>query len=179
MLRVSVPAAMLKSFSSTSTNQLAPNAWPQTAEDGFAINGNGGPAYSGTIPYGVTFGIPSTAVEPAAVKANAGANMLWTELQDHGAMIRDQGGASPNIAFETDQTLNPNDPLIQGMTQIGAQIMASAQILANQAEQYQRRRHTDRAARSATERCAGRQRYQRDCRAEPNFRRGYIRHFYV
>jgi hypothetical protein len=132
MLRVNVPAAMLKSFSSTSTNQLAPNAWPQTAEDGFAINGNGGPAYSGTIFYGVTFGIPSTAVEPAAVKANAGANMLWTELQDHGAMIRDQGGASPNIAFQTDQTVNPNDPLIQGMTQFGAQIMASARILADQ-----------------------------------------------
>ena len=54
MLRMELPTDMLESFSSTSTNTLAPFAWPQTAEDGFAINGNGGPAYSGTIPFGVT-----------------------------------------------------------------------------------------------------------------------------
>ncbi len=90
MLRLNVPLAMLYSYSSTSPIVLAPNAWPQTEEDH-----NGPSVYSGTIPYGVTVGIPAGAVEPADVKANAGANMLWTELQDHGAMVRDSGAPAP------------------------------------------------------------------------------------
>src|SRR6185437_10241534 len=69
MLRMEAPTTMLMSYTS-SAYQLAPYAWPQTQEDGFAVNGNGGPAYSGTIPYGVTIGIPDNAVEPADVKAN-------------------------------------------------------------------------------------------------------------
>ena len=80
----------------------------------------------------MTMGIPATAVEPADVKANAGANMLWQALQDHGAMIRDSGGSGNNVAFQTDQNVNPNDPLIQGMEQYGSEIMAQVQILANQ-----------------------------------------------
>jgi hypothetical protein len=72
------------------------------------------------------------AVEPADVKANAGAHMLWTELQDHGAMVRDQGGASPTVTFQADQTVNGNDPLLRGMEQYGSEIMAQVQILANQ-----------------------------------------------
>ena len=77
-------------------------------------------------------GIPANAVEPADVKANAGANMLWQEMQDHGAMIRDSGGSGNNVAFQTDQNVNSSDPLIQGMQQFGSEIMAQVQILANQ-----------------------------------------------
>ncbi len=126
MLRINLPDDMLKSVSSNS-NQLAANAWPQTAEDGF-----GPTAYTGTVPYGITMGIPANAVEPAAVKANAGANMLWQEMRDHGAMIRDSGGSGNNVAFQTDQNVSQSDPLIQGMEQYGPQIMAQVQILANQ-----------------------------------------------
>jgi hypothetical protein len=132
MLRMELPPDMLASFSQSSTNILAPDAWPQTQEDGFAINGNGGPAYSGTVPFGVTIGIPAGVAEPAAVASNAGANMLWQALQDHGAMVRDSGGSGNTVIFQTDQNVNPNDPLIQGMDQLGSQIMASAQILSNQ-----------------------------------------------
>ena len=126
MLRINLPDDMLYSVSSNS-NQLAANAWPQTEEDGF-----GPTAYTGTVPYGITMGIPANAVEPADVKANAGANMLWQAMQDHGAMIRDSGGGGNNVAFQTDQNVNPSDPLIQGMEQYGSQIMAQVEILANQ-----------------------------------------------
>ena len=126
MLRMELPFDMLQSYSS-SAYQLAPYAWPQNQEDGF-----GPSVYSGTIPYGVTIGIAATAVEPADVKANAGANMLWQALQDHGAMVRDSGGSGNGVIFQADQTVNPNDPLIQGMDQFGAEIMAQAQILINQ-----------------------------------------------
>ena len=126
MLRINLPFDMLLSVSSN-PNQLAANAWPQTAEDGF-----GPSAYTGTVPYGITMGIPASAVEPADVAANAGANMLWKALQDHGAMIRDAGGSGNNVAFQTDQNVNPNDPLIQGMEQFGSEIMAQVEILANQ-----------------------------------------------
>ncbi|HET6609736.1 MAG TPA: hypothetical protein VFG62_23905, partial [Rhodopila sp.] len=131
MLRMEAPTTMLMSYTS-SAYQLAPYAWPQTQEDGFAVNGNGGPAYSGTIPYGVTIGIPDNAVEPAAVAANAGANMLWHALQNHGAMIRDSGGSGNNVIFQSDQNVNGSDPLILSMEQYGAQIMAQAKILTNQ-----------------------------------------------
>nr|WP_294529814.1 hypothetical protein [uncultured Rhodopila sp.] len=131
-LRMELPTTMLRSYSNTSTTALAPFAWPQTAEDGFAINGSSGPAYSGTIPFGVTIGIPASAVEPAAVAANAGANMLWKALQDHGAMVRDSGGSGNTAIFQADQTVSQNDPLIQGMDQYSAQIMAATEILINQ-----------------------------------------------
>nr|WP_294514059.1 hypothetical protein [uncultured Rhodopila sp.] len=132
MLRMELPIDMLESYSKTSVSTLAPYAWPQTQEDGFAINGNGGPPYSGTIPFGVTIGIPASAVEPAAVTANAGANMLWKALQDHGAMVRDSGGSGNTVIFQADQTVSQSDPLIQGMEQYSAQIMAATEILANQ-----------------------------------------------
>jgi hypothetical protein len=131
MLRIQMPTQMLMSFSS-SVQQLAPYAWPQTEEDGFAINGNGGTPYSGTIPFGVTIGIPSTAIEPSAVAANAGANMLWHALREHGAMVRDSAGSGNTVTFQADQNVNQNDPLIQGIEQFGAQIMAQTKILANQ-----------------------------------------------
>ncbi len=126
MLRVAVPTDMLQSYYPTAY-QLAPNAWPQTQEDG-----NGPSAYSGTIPYGVTVGIPANAVEPAAVAADAGANMLWHALQDHGAMIRDSGGSGNTVVFASDQNVAGQDPLILGMDQFGSQIMSETQILANQ-----------------------------------------------
>jgi hypothetical protein len=126
MLRIMLPFAMLQSDQTSSG--LAANAWPQTKEDGF-----GPTTYTGTVPYGITMGIPSTAVEPANVKANAGANMLWTEMQDHGAMVRDSDGGGPTtVTLQTDQNVNPNDPLIQGMEQFGSEIMSQVQILANQ-----------------------------------------------
>jgi hypothetical protein len=80
----------------------------------------------------VTIGIAANAIEPADVAANAGANMLWKALQDHGAMVRDSGGAGNTVIFQADQNVNPNDPLVQGMDQLGAKIMAQTQILANQ-----------------------------------------------
>ena len=126
MLRMELPTDMLKSFYNTAY-QLAPYAWPQNQEDG-----NGPSVYTGTIPYGVTIGIAANAVEPTAVKANAGADMLWHALQDHGAMVRDSGGSGNTVIFQADQTVNGNDPLILGMNQFGAQIMAQAQILTNQ-----------------------------------------------
>ena len=132
MLRMELPFGMLKSWSSTSTTDLAPYAYPQTQEDGFALNGNGNPAYSGTIPYGVTIGIPAGTKEPADVAANPGAHMLWTALQTHGAMVRDSGGTDNNVIFQTDQLVDPNDPMIQAMNQYGSQIMAATQILVNQ-----------------------------------------------
>ena len=126
MLRIMLPDDMLQSDQTSSG--LAANAWPQTLEDG-----DGPTAYTGTVPYGITMGIPATAVEPADVKANAGANMLWTEMQDHGAMVRDSDGGGPTtVTLQTDQTVNPNDPLIQGMEQFGSEIMSQVQILANQ-----------------------------------------------
>jgi len=132
MLRMELPPDMLMSYSQTSTNVLAPYAWPQTAEDGFAINGNGGPAYSGTVPYGVTIGIAASVIEPADIAANAGANMLWKALQDHGAMVRDSGGAGNTVIFQADQNVSGNDPLIQAMEQFSSEIMASTSILTNQ-----------------------------------------------
>jgi hypothetical protein len=132
MLRMELPFEMLKSWSSTSTDVLAPYAWPQTAEDGFAINGNGNPAYSGTVPYGVTIGIPADAKEPADVAANPGADMLWKALQHHGAMIRDSGGSGNTVIFQADQNVDPNDPLVQAMMHFGNQIMGQAKILTNQ-----------------------------------------------
>jgi hypothetical protein len=132
MLRIQMPTGMLASYSNSVT-QLAPYAWPQTQEDGFAVNGNGGTPYSGTIPFGVTIGIPADAVEPAEVAANAGADILWHALQNHGAMIRDStGGGGNTVTLQADQTVDPNDPLIQGMEQFGSQIMASTKILINQ-----------------------------------------------
>jgi hypothetical protein len=80
----------------------------------------------------VTIGIAANAVEPAAVAANAGANMLWHALQDHGAMIRDSAGSGNTATLQADQNVDGNDPLIQGMEQFSAQIMAQAEILANQ-----------------------------------------------
>lgn len=126
MLRIELPTSMLLSVSS-SPNQLASYAWPQTQEDG-----NGPSAYTGTVPFGVTVGIPATAVEPAAIKANAGANMLWQALQDHGAMIRDSSGAPNTVVVQADQNVSANDPLILGMEQFGSQIMSQVQILTNQ-----------------------------------------------
>jgi hypothetical protein len=125
-LRMELPTDMLQSFTN-SAFQLAPNAWPQTQEDG-----NGPSVYSGTVPYGVTVGIPAGTPEPAAVAANPGADMLWQALQDHGAMVRDSGGSGNTVIFQADQNVNPSDPLIQGMEQFGAQIMAASQILTNQ-----------------------------------------------
>jgi hypothetical protein len=119
-------------YAGTSVTKLVSYAWPQTQEDGFALNGIGGKVYSGTVPYGVTLGIPAGAVEPASVKANAGADMLWHALREHGAMIRDSGGSGNTVTFMADQYVNPNDPLLQGMKQYGAQIMAQVQILGNQ-----------------------------------------------
>jgi hypothetical protein len=131
MLRIELPTDMLLSYSS-GTNRLCPYCWPQTTEDGFAVSGSGGSAYSGSVPYGATIGIPAGTPEPADVKANQGADLLWHALQDHGAMIRDSGGAGNTVIFQADQTVDPNNPLIQGMQQFGAAIMAAAAILTNQ-----------------------------------------------
>jgi hypothetical protein len=132
MLRIEIPTSMAEAVGG-SFSDLASYVWPQTQEDGFAVNGNGGTPYSGTIPYGATIGIPQGTPEPANVAANAGANMLWQALQDHGAMIRDTTGASGNnIVIQADQNVNSSDPLVQGMDQYGAQIMAATEILTNQ-----------------------------------------------
>lgn len=130
MLRVMVPSSM--AAQPAATTSLTPNAWPQTMTDGFAISGNGGPAYSGTVPYGVTVGIPALDQEPPEIKANPGADMLWRALQTHGAMIRDTAGNEGSLTFQTDQNVTSSDPLIQGMMQYGSQVMAHAMILANQ-----------------------------------------------
>jgi hypothetical protein len=131
MLRIQLPTEMLKSYSN-SISELAPHAWPQTQEDGFAINGKGGTPYSGTVPFGVTLGIPANAVEPSDVKNNAGADMLWHALQTHGAMIRDSAGSGNTVTLQADQDVDHNDPLIQGMDTLGSQIMESVRILTNQ-----------------------------------------------
>src|SRR5689334_9927733 len=55
MLRITLPPSMLSSVGDTA-DQLASYAWPQTAEDG-----NGPQIYKGTIPFGVTIGIPANA----------------------------------------------------------------------------------------------------------------------
>ena len=89
--------------------------------------------YSGTVPFGVTIGIPAGTPEPSDVANNPGANMLWQALEDHGAMVRDTtSGNSDTVTFQADQTVDPNDPLIQGMDQFGSEIMAATQILTNQ-----------------------------------------------
>lgn len=134
MLNVALPTTMLHSYSSTSTDVLAPNAWPQSSEDGFALNGNGGPAYSGTVDYGITMGIPVGTPEPAAVAANPGAHMLWTALMDHGGMVRNSGGGGNEIVLTATQDVDPNDPLIQGINDpnLGQQIFQHVRILANQ-----------------------------------------------
>jgi hypothetical protein len=131
MLRIQLPTGMLMSFSNSVSN-LAPYAWPQTQEDGFAINGKGGTPYSGTVPFGVTIGIPADATEPGAVKGNAGADMLWHALQNHGAMIRDSAGSGNTVTLQADQNVDESDPLVRGMDQFGSQIMAAARILTNQ-----------------------------------------------
>ena len=76
--------------------------------------------------------VPAGAVEPADVAANAGANMLWHALQDHGAMVRDSAGSGNTATLQADQDVSASDPLIQGMEQYSAQIMAQTEILANQ-----------------------------------------------
>lgn len=126
MLRMELPTSMLQSYSS-SAYQLAPYAWPQTQEDG-----NGPSLYTGSVPFGVTIGIPLSAVEPGDVAANAGADMLWHALQNHGAMVRDSGGDGNIVIFQADQNVDPYNPLVLGMDQFGAKVMAAAQILTNQ-----------------------------------------------
>jgi hypothetical protein len=126
MLRVELPTSMLESVSN-SAYQLASYAWPQTQEDG-----NGPSLYSGTVPFGVTIGIPAYVAEPANVAANPGANMLWQALQDHGAMVRDSGGGGNTVTFQADQNVSPDDPLIQGMEQYSSEIIGATQILTNQ-----------------------------------------------
>jgi hypothetical protein len=131
-LGIAIPTTMLHSYDSSTPYVLAPNAWPQTQEDGFAISGNGGPVYTGTVDYGVTVGIPAGTPEPADVAANAGADMLWTALTDHGAMIGNSGGSGNEIVFTADQNVNQSDPLVQGMEQYGNEIFQHVEILANQ-----------------------------------------------
>jgi hypothetical protein len=58
--------------------------------------------------------------------------MLWHALQDHGAMIRDSGGSGNTAIFQADQAVDPNNPLVQGMQQFGAEIMGATAILTNQ-----------------------------------------------
>lgn len=133
MLNVALPTTMLHSYSNTSTDVLAPNAWPQSSEDGFALSGNGGPAYSGTVNYGVTMGIPAGTAEPADIAADPGANMLWTALQDHGGMVRNSGGGGNEIVLTATQDVDPNDPLLQSIDgSLGAEVFSHVQILANQ-----------------------------------------------
>lgn len=126
LLRVEVPWDMLKSYGSNPTD-MAPYAWPQTQEDG-----NGPKAYTGTIYYGVTIGIPVNAREPSDVASNRGANMLWKALQQHGAMVRDSTGGTRNLVFQADQNVAPNDPLVRGMERYGHEILSYAKILINQ-----------------------------------------------
>jgi hypothetical protein len=134
MLRIEMPEFMLKSYSRTSTRHLAPNAWPQTEEDGFALNGKGGPRYTGTIPFGVTIGIPHSIAEPAGIAANPGTNLLWHALQEHGAMVRDStdNNHGPTVVFQADQNVDPNAPVVKDIDRHGAEVMKYAQILANQ-----------------------------------------------
>jgi hypothetical protein len=136
MLRIEVPTTMLHSPDPSSVNDLLPYAYPGTREDGFA-NGGGVPsgltAYTGTIGFGVTVGIPASAQEPADIKANAGADMLWRALQTHGAMVRDSTAPYGNsVVFQTDQGIDGSNPLIQQMTQYGNEIMSYTRILTNQ-----------------------------------------------
>lgn len=126
MLRVAIPTTLAKSYSSN-WQQLAPYAGPQTQEDGF-----GPSVYSGTLPYGVTIGIPKGVAEPADIKANAGANILWNTLQQHGAMVRDTNGTSSNVTLYTDQTVADNNSLVQGMDQYGLEIASQLEFLTNQ-----------------------------------------------
>jgi hypothetical protein len=137
MLRMELDPTMLMSWDRNSTSVVAPYAWPTTREDGFAnnpggVNGSGWGYYTGTIPFGVTIGIPANAAEPADIKANAGADMLWRALQDHGAMVRDSAGSGSNVVFQTDQYVDQSNPLIQSMEQYGHEIMSYTQILINQ-----------------------------------------------
>ena len=75
MLRVELPTDMLQSVTN-SAYQLASYAWPQTQEDG-----NGPSLYTGTVPFGVTIGIPAGVAEPADVAANAGEAVARLEQQ--------------------------------------------------------------------------------------------------
>jgi predicted peptidase len=127
MLRMELPTDMLASYSRDPGGPLAPNAWPRTTQDY-----NGPTAYTGTINFGVTIGIPAGAAEPTDVAANAGADMLWKALQHHGAQVRDSGGSGNTVIFQTDQDIDGGNPLIQGMQQYGHEIMAATKILANQ-----------------------------------------------
>ena len=127
MLRMELPTDMLASYSNSPNGPLAPNAWPRTTQDY-----NGPTDYTGTIPFGVTIGIPAGTAEPADVAANAGAHLLWTALMDHGAEVRDSGGSGNAVIFQTDQDINDGNPFIEGMKQYGSEIMAATKILANQ-----------------------------------------------
>lgn len=126
MLRAELPADMLKSYGSRSSD-MAPYAWPQTQEDS-----DGPQRYTGTIYYGVTFGIPANVREPPDIASDAGADMLWRALQHHGAMVRDSAGGSRHVVFQADQNVDPADPLIQGMQRYGRKIMSHVEILTNQ-----------------------------------------------
>ncbi|MFL5285251.1 MAG: hypothetical protein ACJ8AW_30810 [Rhodopila sp.] len=128
MLRVEIPATM----ADANGGKMVSYSWPQDQMDGCALSGQGCAAYSGTIPYGVTIGIPITVPEPPEVKSNAGAHMLWTALQTHGAMIRDTGGSGNVVTFQTDQDVPSSNPMIQGMQALGPKIMLAAHILMNQ-----------------------------------------------
>lgn len=134
MLRAEIPSNMAMSWSKTTTATLAPNAWPQTAEDGYALTGSGGVIYSGTVPYGITFGISALDQEPDNIKSDPGADMLWRALQSHGAMVRDTTNDANQglVTFQTDQEVSGSDPLIQGMIRHGRDIMSHVMILANQ-----------------------------------------------
>ncbi len=126
MLRIAIPTNLAESYGSSFTD-IASYAGPQTMEDGF-----GPQQYSGTLPYGATLGIPKGTPEPADIKANEGANILWNTLETHGAMVRDTDGPANNISFSADQNVNPNDPIIQGMDQYGGEIARYLQVLSNQ-----------------------------------------------
>ena len=80
-------------------------------------------------------------------------NMLWHALRNHGAMIRDSAGSGNTITIQADQNVNGNDPLILGMEQYSAADHGAGRDPGQPgAEQHQRRRHADRAARSRAER---------------------------
>jgi hypothetical protein len=115
------------------TQVLGPEAWPSRLQDfgawtPGAFNAYDAPAGHGLLP-GVTIGIPQNVPVPSGL--TPGGQMLFTCLQEFGAIFADVAPGSGGIQYHSDAKLAGN-PLIAGMNRDIAVIQRQVRPLRNQ-----------------------------------------------
>ena len=116
-----------------STQVLGPEAWPCRLQDFGAwtpgsFNAYDAPAGHGLLP-GMTIGIPKGIPMPPGL--TSGGQMLFTCLQEFGAIFADVSPGSRGIQYHADAKLAGN-PLIEGMNRDIAAIQKHVRPLRNQ-----------------------------------------------